>query len=227
MYIGFSQFYYLTNEGDLQDLIPAFHDPSMMQGHGKQTEDKKPGNCNGYVKMMDSQLYLAHSTHNIYQFLLRIFKTYHFPTRDVNVGSQWFAFSSRPGDLISKDDFYVLSSGLYVMETSLSNNIKDNYKDLTPRTVPCWLRATIAVNLARTADEWADYFLKERSGTHNNQWVIVDPSKITSLKSVVLFVEEGFSQFEVIDMTSTLLQKGYVGSYNVPKSEKICKKLGY
>ncbi len=35
MYIGFSQFYYLTNEGDLQDLLPAFHDPSLMQGHNK------------------------------------------------------------------------------------------------------------------------------------------------------------------------------------------------
>ena len=57
--------------------------------------------------------------------------------------------------------------------------------------------------------------------------MIVDPAKIASQKSVVLFVEEGFSQFEVIDMTSTLFQKGYVGSYNAPKSEKICKKLGY
>lgn len=99
---------------------------------------------------MNSKLYVAHSTHNIYQFLLRIFKTYHFPTRNSNVGSQWFAFSSRPGDLISKDDFYVLSNGMIVMETSFSNQKEENYKDLNPRTVPCWLRATIAVNLART-----------------------------------------------------------------------------
>lgn len=101
--------------------------------------------------MLDGKLYLGHSTHNIYQFLLRIFKTYHFPTRDTNVGSEWFAFSSRPGDLISKDDFYVLSSGIYVVETSFSNLNPQNYKDLTPRTVPCWLRGTIAANLARNA----------------------------------------------------------------------------
>lgn len=48
--------------------------------------------------------------------------------------------------------------------------------------------------------------------------MIVDPSKLPSMKSVVLFVEEGFSQFEVIDMTKTLLEKGYVASYNMPKS---------
>jgi hypothetical protein len=101
---------------------------------------------------MDNNLYIAHSTHNIYHFLLRIFKTYHFPTRDPKIGSEWFAFSSRPGDMISKDDFYVLSSGLYVMETSLSNMNKSNYADLSPRTVPCWLRATIAVNLARNGN---------------------------------------------------------------------------
>jgi hypothetical protein len=110
MYIGFSQFYYLTNTGDLEDLIPAF-----KEGHSDVNDNEKMGNCNAYVKMMDGKIYAAHSTHNIYEFLLRTFKTYHFPTRDVNVGSEWFAFSSRPGDLISKDDFYVLSSGLIVM----------------------------------------------------------------------------------------------------------------
>lgn len=67
------------------------------------------------MKVINNKLYIGHSTHNIYQFMLRIFKTYHFPTRDQNVGSQWFSFSSRPGDLISKDDFYVLSSGLIIM----------------------------------------------------------------------------------------------------------------
>ena len=64
---------------------------------------------------MDGKIYFAHSTHNVYEFLLRIFKSYHFPTRDERVGSETITFSSRPGDLISKDDFFVLSSGLRVM----------------------------------------------------------------------------------------------------------------
>ena len=33
MFIGFSQFYYLTNVGDLEDLIPAFHDKTQMGSH--------------------------------------------------------------------------------------------------------------------------------------------------------------------------------------------------
>jgi hypothetical protein len=90
------------------------------------------------------------------------------------------------------------------METSFNNNNKDNYKDLNPRTVPCWLRQSIAANLARNVEEWADYFLKARSGTHNNQWVIVGPSKLDPLKNTIIFVEEAFSVFDVIDMTKSL-----------------------
>jgi hypothetical protein len=61
MYIGFSQFYYLTNVGDLEDLIPAFRAPNTnMDGY------ERMGNCNAYVKLMDGRIYAAHSTHNIY-----------------------------------------------------------------------------------------------------------------------------------------------------------------
>jgi|688.fasta_scaffold184044_2 hypothetical protein len=80
------------------------------------------------------------------------------------------------------------------------------------------MRQTVAVNLARTGQEWIDYFLRERSGTHNNQWVIVDQAKLSTYKNVVLVVEEGFSQYEILDKTSMLQQKGYVPSYNIPYS---------
>ena len=34
-YLGFTEFYYLTNMGDLEDLIPAFHEE---QEEGKKEE---------------------------------------------------------------------------------------------------------------------------------------------------------------------------------------------
>ena len=79
---------------------------------------------------------------------------------------------------------------MVVMETSLSNQDHDNYKDLSPNTVPCWLRATIAVNLAKNGTDWANYFLKARSGTHNNQWLISDPLQLkdSSKSNVVVLV---------------------------------------
>jgi hypothetical protein len=121
--------------------------------------------------------------------MLRIFKTYNFPTRDARVGSETMSFSSRPGDLTSKDDFYVLSSGLMVMESSMENFNNDNWQELSPQTVPTWLRQTIACHLAKSADEWLNYFLKDRSGTHNSQWVIIDPNNLADNKNAVIYVE--------------------------------------
>jgi len=81
--------------------------------------------------------------------MLRVFKTYNFPSREGRVGSNTITFSSRPGDFNSKDDFYILSSGLSIMETSLLNYNTDNWKDLDAKSVPCWLRVAVASNLAR------------------------------------------------------------------------------
>jgi len=123
LYLSWTQFYVLTNVGDLQDLIGAFEYFSAEKNGEKIIKDKAnlhtEGNCNGIVKLINGELYIGHSTHNKYEFMLRIFKTYNFPTRDSRVGSETITFSSRPGDLISKDDFYVLSSGLTVIESSL------------------------------------------------------------------------------------------------------------
>ncbi len=74
------------------------------------------------------------------------------------------------------------------MESSLGNNNPDNWKDLSTQTVPTWLRQTIACHLAKTSDEWLNYFLKDRSGTHNNQWVIVDPKNLASKRNAVIYV---------------------------------------
>ena len=53
--------------------------------------------------------------------MIRLLKTYEFPNRNAQVGSQRVSFSSKPGYISSNDDFYVASSGLKVMETSFFN----------------------------------------------------------------------------------------------------------
>ncbi len=47
------------------------------------------------------------------------------------------------------------------------------------------------------------------------------------MKNLIQFVEEGFSEYEVVDMTKLFYKNGYVASYNVPYTEAIYKKLGY
>jgi hypothetical protein len=218
LYIGFSQFYYLTSVGDFRELLNAYAGEAL---------DLREKSCSVYVRREGDDLVVAHSTMNYYSYMLRLFKTYHFPSRNPAVGSETITFSSRPGDFNSKDDFYLLSSGLKIMETSLLNYNKDNFNELTPKTVPCWLRAIVASNLARTGQEWMDYFTKYNSGTHSSQWVVVDRAQIKNNANVVVFLEQAFSLIKIHDMTDRLNKNGFVASYNVAFDQEVYRKLGY
>ena len=102
---------------------------------------------------------------------------------------KWTCLASRPGDLISKDDFFLLGSGLRVLETSLTNKDPDNLNEIKSNTVPSWIRTLVANHLSSNSDEWINYFKTERSGTHNNQWIIIDPSKIEQKEKIIVFFE--------------------------------------
>mmetsp|Transcript_35393 Transcript_35393/g.31867 ORF Transcript_35393/g.31867 Transcript_35393/m.31867 type:complete len:316 (-) Transcript_35393:749-1696(-) len=131
--LTFDEFYYLANAGDLEDLLPAFKD-----------ELKTEGDCTGFIKLTERQLYTGHNTFNMYTFMLRIYKTVEISYKNPLVRNHLMMFSSRPGDLTSKDDFYMLSNNFVVIETSLNNYNKSNYGFLTPETVPCWIRQLVA-----------------------------------------------------------------------------------
>ena len=81
--------------------------------------------------------------------MIRIVKSYNFPSRDPAVVSQTITFSSRPGDFSSKDSYYITSSGLKITETSFSNFNKDNFAELNPKSVPSWIRANLAATLSK------------------------------------------------------------------------------
>jgi len=91
MYIGFSQFYYLSNMGDLEDIIPAF-DPDTGINKASQM------NCNSFIKEIAGNLYVTQSTFNIYNLMLRFWKVYNMPSRDGKT-VETMVLSSRPGDL--------------------------------------------------------------------------------------------------------------------------------
>ena len=62
--------------------------------------------------------------------MLRILKSYNFAFSNPLVVNQNILFSSRPGDLQSKDDFYKVGNEYIVMETSLLNWNRSNYETL-------------------------------------------------------------------------------------------------
>uniref|UniRef100_A0A8C4QZ36 Phospholipase B-like n=1 Tax=Eptatretus burgeri TaxID=7764 RepID=A0A8C4QZ36_EPTBU len=183
--------------------------------------------CSALIKLLpgNKELMVSHTTWGSYQMMLRIVKRY-----DLRVGSSSpdgqpppghiQAFTSYPGVIYSIDDFYVLSSGLVVMETTIQNNNPMLWKAVTPFTVPEWLRNVVANRLARNASHWAQIFKQHNSGTYNNQWMVVDykafkPGK-ASTENVLVVLEQMPGLVVVEDMTSKLYKEGYWASYNNP-----------
>ena len=83
---------------------------------------------------------------------------------------------------------------------------KDNYQEMNSRTVPSWIRVNVASVLAKTGQEWVDWFSKYNSATHSGQWVVIDKSKIKESSGLVLFLEQAFSMVKVTDVTNQLLE---------------------
>lgn len=115
--------------------------------------------------------------------MLRVFKEYIINLNNPLVNSKQMILTARPGDLESKDDYYILDSNLVVMETSFNNYNTSNYGYFHYESLPCWVRVLVSNRLARNGTSWSDYFFSYRSGTHNNQWVVVDYNKYESYKS--------------------------------------------
>lgn len=54
--------------GDLEDIVPAY---------AGRTEYPL-GSCNAYIRIKDDQMFAAHTTFNMYNLMLRIFKKHEF-----------------------------------------------------------------------------------------------------------------------------------------------------
>ena len=95
--------------------------------------------------------------------MTRIFKFYSF---EFSEATRYESFSSYPGFLYSGDDYYLLSSGLVVIETTLSVYDTSIYKYLTPSSLFTWMRTLLSNRLSKTAKEWCLNFKNYNSGTY-------------------------------------------------------------
>eukprot|EP01006_Ploeotia_vitrea_P042309 TRINITY_DN66617_c2_g1_i1.p1 TRINITY_DN66617_c2_g1~~TRINITY_DN66617_c2_g1_i1.p1 ORF type:complete len:542 (+),score=59.37 TRINITY_DN66617_c2_g1_i1:22-1647(+) len=179
--------------------------------------------CSSLIKVSDdlSELYFGHSTWSGYHSMMRQMKTYNLRYKDVDNSAETVIFSGYPGVTVSIDDFYVLSSGLSVIETTIdvfNQSLYTNY--IRPsEQVPYWLRVLNANRMAKDAAEWGPIFGEYNSGTYNNQWIVVDIKKFTPKEPVkpgTLYILEQIPGFIRNGDQSDILQFGYWPSYNVP-----------
>jgi len=185
--------------GDLEDLGNALNpnpnpDPASLM---------RLGHCSALIKMIeDRDIYFSHVTWNRLESMLRIIKRYDFPYKlTAEKGSKLvravsISFSSYPGMIYSMDDYYVLSSGLAVMETTIINYNSELWAHVQPtNSVPALerienvhimnffvflsmrlyflvqlftgLRTMVANRLAHNGQMWTSLFTRYNSGQHN------------------------------------------------------------
>jgi len=190
------------------------------------------GHCSAMVKVPGdlSDLWSGHSSWFTYSSMNRIFKHYNFKLSNPLLASPKVSFSSYPGLLSSLDDFYIMSNGLVLLQTTISVFNHSLYNYVTPESLLAWQRVRLANMAAQDGKGWGDIFTPFNSGTYNNQYMVVDYNKFDVGKSVnpgTLWVIEQIPNLVAsYDMTD-LLSRGYWASYNVPAFKEIYETSGY
>lgn len=189
------------------------------------------------VKVMPSNmdLLVGHTTWNDYSKMTRIFKYYGFklPGSGANSGVQ--GFSSYPGCIASTDDFYMLDSGLAVVDTSLevlTPSIYDRLPDLpaNPR-VPDFMHVMAVNRLAQTGLQWTNLFATLNTGTNINQFIVVDYNRFIPGQAIkdntVRMLEQIPGITHQADLSNQLNYKGYWASFNRPYFQDIRQATGH
>lgn len=183
------------------------------------------GRCTALIKWTGQDLFVGHTTWSDYQELLRVYKHYNLNYK--MAVAKKVSFSSYPGMVYSSDDFYILDSGLVIMETTINILNEKLYSKCDPsKSVVTVVRSLVANLLAANGKEWAEIFGHYNSGTYNNQWMVVDMNQFTpgaaSLAPNTLWVVEQIPTRVVArDLTPVLQQQTYWGSYNRPYFREI------
>jgi hypothetical protein len=206
--LTFFDLFVLNFQEDMNDVAHALQvDLPVMQF---------PQRCSGLIKPTSTDLFMTHTTWSGYNAMLRIYKDYDF-------GGVRIGFSSSPGALHSGDDWYILSNGLTVMETTNEVFQPAIYRYTFPQTVSEWIRVIVANNVGRDGVSWTNTYCRYNSGTYNNQYMVVNMNlyipgtPAAELPDGLLWVTEQMpGMCPVQDVTSVVRTQGYWGSYNIP-----------
>jgi len=227
----------MNGNGDLLDLISALSPHSIpdwrKMSRAQLTEFMaRNGHCSGLIKVLGAyeDIFMSHSSWFIYQATMRIFKHYNLNVNDPATAAKRISFSSYPAFLESLDDFYLMDSGLVMIQTT--NNVFNTslFDQVTPQSLLAWHRVRLATMMAHDGKEWGEIFSKYNSGTYNNQYMILDLSRVhlgERIDDGALWVVEQIPGLVEYADTTSILRTGYWPSYNVPFFEKIYNYSGY
>merc|ERR1712096_185955 len=138
-------FEFLNGVGDLFDIIPAV-DPGARTAWFNLSraeairQSRLREHCSALVKVSAnfSRLIVGHSSWFTYSAMNRISKTYRFHFENNRTAAHSITFSSYPGFLESLDDFYEMSSGLAMVQTTNGHFNKTLLNLIQPNTLLAW-----------------------------------------------------------------------------------------
>jgi hypothetical protein len=221
---------FLNAVGDMLDLATALVPSKRVDWDSMSAAEVENlvlsrGRCSAFVRVSPdySELFAAQSAWFTYQAMNRIYKHYKF-------GDFTESFSSYPGFLSSLDDFYMMSSGLTMVQTT--NNIfnLDLYKKVHPYALLAWQRVRLANEVSKNGQEWYENVKQYNSGTYNNQYMVVDYNLFTPGKELpngLLWVVEQIPGLVVGADRTADIRRSHWPSYNVPFFEEIYNQSGY
>lgn len=197
----------------------------------------KHGHCTAFVRLsaQNKDLLVGHTTWSDYSKMTRIFKYYNFDLPGSFSHANHIGFSSYPGCVSSTDDWYMLSSGLLVTETSLeilNPSLYDRIPDFPANShLPNFLHIMICNRMAKTGAHWTSLFSERNSGTNNAQWIIVDYNRFEPeqyLPDNTLFILEQIpGLIHMADLSGYLRMHGYWASYDRPFFEEVRSMSGH
>jgi hypothetical protein len=178
----------MFNLGDLYGLSEEQERRTPALARSKASAAAPAGtrndHCSAMVRLTPgaADIAVTHATWAGFESMGRMLKRYDLALPSISgaaVPGRFTALSAFPGGLqYSSDDFYVLSSGLVALETTIDNgNLTLAQEYASTEVVLEWLRNILANRLATDGASWAATFSRFASGTYTNQWMIVDANK--------------------------------------------------
>lgn len=188
--------------------------------------------CSAAISMLPgaADVTVGHTTWRSYYAMLRVYKVYTLPS--VFPAAPRLSFSSSPGLIHSKDDFYA-TQDLVVMETTNSvfnATLFELY--VTPESLFSWQRAYAANGWADGGRAWTAMFALFNSGTYNNQWMAVDARRFTpgvgpDATDFLWIIEQIPGTTAALDVSDVFVRNGFWPSYNIPFIKSIYDASGY
>lgn len=225
---------------DMIDMIVKFGGKKRRIGHCSSLFRLTPGN---------EDFYFGHSTWDDFALAApRIWKYLTLPVRRSGaVHERTISHSSSPGVIPSLDDWFVITeprrdaslAGANPLAASLAITPTTNfiyntklYDLVRENSVLYWIRVMVTNSLAMTAQDWAQIYSRETSGTNNCQWQIANLLQFESgqaLKQNTFVVMEevpGLVHYE--DQSAKLQTERYWPAFNVayyPQTRKLAGEI--